>query len=119
MFNAPPNQEFVAVGLQMIRASLENPAERRMIERWRKEYESYYARRARPRRQILEAISEGYDGLAEITAHTNIPYSTARRILLGLVKDLRVKSVKFTNPGNGNRNEFRFEIASGETSPFS
>jgi DNA-binding IclR family transcriptional regulator len=62
------------------------------------------------RAKIIEAISEGYDTAAEISAHTGISDASVRRILIQLISQNRVRSAKTKN--TNNRIELRFELAS-------
>ena len=100
--------ETVAVGLHLIANSTSDSTELSMIARWRKEYDAYKTRKTR-RRLVYEAIAEGYDTVAEISAHTRISQASVRRIIVELLSKNRIKSARTKNPNN--RIELRFETA--------
>jgi hypothetical protein len=97
----------VSIGLLMIANSITDVSEIAMLRRWRKEYELLTARRSRPAK-VLAAIGEGYDTLSEISFFTNIPAPSVHRILMKLVREKRLRSVRTKN--QNKRREFRFEI---------
>ena len=103
-----PQSNTISVGLTLIANSVNDTGEIAMLARWRREYDSFNARRAR-RQTILVAVRDGYDTLAEIVAHTGIPTATARRIVLELMAKKRIVCLKTKNANN--RIELRYEIA--------
>lgn len=97
----------IAIGLHLISNSISDGTEKSMIARWRKEFETYNARRQR-RNAVLEAIREGYDTIDEIAAHTSIPSASVRRIAREFVEKKKIAEIKTKN--SNNRIELRFEI---------
>lgn len=97
----------IAIGLHLIANSISDGTEKSMIAPWRKEFETYNARRQR-RNAVLEAVAEGYDTIDEIAAHTQIPHASVRRIAREFVLKKKIAEVKTKN--SNNRIELRFEI---------
>lgn len=97
----------IPVGLLMIANSVTSPREKAMIARWKKEFESHNLRHGRPQ-QILTAIGDGYDTLAEIVAETGIPQTTVLRHIETMIEKKRIRDVRKKNLNH--RTERRFEI---------
>lgn len=97
----------IPVGLQMIANSISEAADIKLVNRWIKEYQEHAMRDVR-RRRILKAIGEGYDTLSEIISETQIPQTSAVRVLERLVK---TKVLAATKEKNYNcRIETRYEL---------
>jgi DNA-binding MarR family transcriptional regulator len=97
----------LSIGLLMISNSLSDTSELAMLRRWRKEYDTFYAR-VRQTKQVLAAIGEGYDTVSEIVHFTGINITTVRRIINRLVSSKKIRQCRVRRVKNGHT--LKFEI---------